>query len=321
MIVGEARRRVRALLAAGLIGALPLTVAVSALIWAADLPSVLPLRWSGVDVVAVVSTPVLLVAVIALGLTGTVIAITNCRRAWRGDHSQSYLGASMTAAISASAWVALAGAAATTPDGSSPQIGLWWFVVIAAIAYAFLPPTVCPAHGPVPAAASPLHIRPDDALAWTSQVSLPVVRWAVLIVLAIVVPVSVSDLLLGTNPTASLIWLLAGVLLAVPAGVLFTRIRIMVDRRGLTIRSHVGGISLKHIPLSIVQSARAGWSEPARCGGVGYRAGSSGSGLITGPGPVLTVAISDGSEFSVSVRDSADAADAASVLEALRSAH
>lgn len=311
-------RRARAAVATLLVALMPLVVAVTATAWWPQMPSILPRQWAGGQVVAVISTPVLLICALAVGVIGAVVATYNTIRLFRTGRSGSYLGASMAAAIPAGLWVSLAGAATTQVAG---ELGLWWIATLLAVGYAFLPPLIAPAGGSRIVEAAPLSVAPGDTVAWASSFTSPVALWTIVGVLAVTVTIGVSELVTGGDRTAALAWLGAGLLVTVPVAALFTRVRVFVDARGVLVRSGVGNITLRHVPLDQVQSARAEWVEPARWGGTGYRFGSRGSALITGSGPVLAVGLSDGTEFSVSLRTPADAADAAAVATGLRARH
>lgn len=313
----DRNRRVRASLATALVASTPLLVVVTAITWWPQLPEVMPRQWSNGEVVAVISTPMLLTCALAVGVIGAVVATYNTIRLFRTGRNGSYLGASMSAALPTGLWVSLAGAAST----HFAEIGWWWLATILAAAYALLAPLIAPAGGSRIVEAAPLSVTPGDTVAWASSFSSPVAMWTIVGTLAISVTIGVSELVTGGDRIAALAWLGAGLLITIPVAALFTRVRVFVDARGVIVRSGVGNITLCHVPLEQVQTARAEWVEPARWGGTGYRVGSKGSALITGSGPVLALELSDGSEFSVSLRSPADAADAAAVAETLRARH
>lgn len=313
----DRNRRLRASIATVLVALMPLVIVVTAITWWPQLPEVIPRQWSNGEVVAVISTPVLLTCALAVGVIGAVVATYNTIRLFRTGRSGSYLGASMAAALPTGLWVSLAGAATT----HFAEIGWWWLATVLAAAYAFLAPLIAPAGGSRIVEAAPLSVAPSDTVAWASSFTSPVAMWTIVGVLAVTVTIGVSELVTGGDRIAALAWLGAGLLITIPVAVLFARLRVFVDARGVIVRSGVGNITLRQVPLEQVQTARAEWVEPARWGGTGYRVGSKGSALITGSGPVLALGLSDGSEFSVSLRSPADAADAAAVAEGLRARH
>jgi hypothetical protein len=309
-------RRVRVCVATVLIVLMPLVVVVTATAWWPELPVVMPRQWSGGEVVAMISTPVLLTCTLAVGVIGAVVATYNAIQLFRTGRSGSYLGASMAAAVTAGLWVTLAGAAKT----QGADLGWWWIATIASVGYAFLPPLIAPAGGSRILEAAPLSVAPGDTITWASTSTSPVAMWTIVGVLSVTIAFGVSELVTGSRG-AALAWLGAGLLVTIPIASLFVRLRVLVDARGVIVRSGVGNITFRHVPLEKVQTARAEWVEPARWGGTGYRLGPKGSALITGSGPVLALSLSDGSEFSVSLRSPADAADAAAVTEGLRARH
>lgn len=310
-------RRVRASIATVLVALMPLVTVVTAITWWPQLPVVMPRQWSNGEVVAVISTPVLLTCALAVGVIGAVVATYNTIRLFRTGRSGSYLGASMAAALPTGIWVSLSGAATT----QFAEIGWWWLATVLAAAYAFLAPLIAPAGGSRIVEAAPLSVAPGDTVAWASSFTSPVAMWTIVGVLAVTVTIGVSEVVTGGDRIGALAWLGAGLLITIPVAALFARLRVFVDARGVIVRSGVGNITLRHVPLEQVRTARAEWVEPARWGGTGYRVGSKGSALITGSGPVLALGLSDGSEFSVSLRSPADAADAAAVAEGLRARH
>lgn len=313
----DRNRRVRACCATFLIALMPVVIVVTATAWWPKLPPVMPRQWAGGQVVAVISTPVLLTCALALGVIGAVVATFNTIRLFRTGRSGSYLGASIAAAIPAGLWVSLAGVVTT----QGTELGWWWTATVAAAACAFIPPLIAPAGGSRIVEAAPLSVEPGDTVAWASTITSPVAIWTIVAVLAVTITIGLSDLITGGDRTAAFAWLGAGLLITIPVAALFARLRVFVDARGVIVRSGVGNITLSHVPLDKVQTARAEWVEPARWGGTGYRFGSKGSALITGSGPVLALGLADGTEFSVSLRSPADAADAAAVAEGLRALH
>ena len=85
--------------------------------------------------------------------------------------------------------------------------------------------------------------------------------------------------------------------------VMFARIRLRVDARGLTVRSALLGVPLKIIRLGDIVEAHADYLEPLRWGGWGYRVTPGRSGVILRAGPGLVVTRRNGKIFAVSVTE------------------
>ncbi|HEX7823579.1 MAG TPA: hypothetical protein VF477_01630, partial [Mycobacterium sp.] len=178
---------------------MPLVVIVTATVWWPELPAVMPRQWAGGEVVAVISTPVLLTCALAMGVIGAVVATYSAVQLFRTGRSGSYLGASMTAAIPAGLWVSLAGAAST----QGTDLGWWWLPTIASAGYAFLPPLIAPAGGSRILEAAPLSVAPGDTVAWASTFTSPVAMWTIVGVLSVSITIGLSELVTGGDRTAA----------------------------------------------------------------------------------------------------------------------
>ena len=95
-----------------------------------------------------------------------------------------------------------------------------------------------------------------------------------------------------------------GALLVILVGSLaLARLRVRIDNRGLRIVSELLPFLRKSIPLATIREARTEVLEPASWGGWGYRVAPGRSALLLFAGPGLTVDLTNGKNFSLSLRD------------------
>ncbi|MFI8324692.1 DUF1648 domain-containing protein [Streptomyces sp. NPDC085529] len=119
-------------------------------------------------------------------------------------------------------------------------------------------------------------------------------------------------LLLAAGAVAALLgpwWLLPlAVLIAVP-GLALARVRVNVDRHGLTVRSTLAPRPRVQVPLADIAGADArDVHAVAEFGGWGYRVRARRTGVILRSGEALVVRRGDGREFAVTVPDARTAA-------------
>ncbi|PTR26740.1 uncharacterized protein DUF1648 [Rhodococcus sp. OK519] len=200
-------------------------------------------------------------------------------------------------------------------DAANATIALWWLVPVAllgiAAGCAALPmvgrAVAVPVTAVPPADAPRLELADTESVVWTGSAALP--RWAAAalallpIVLALVVSRTVGPELLVTGFVGALL-----------LGVTLAPVHVVVDGRGLETRYVLTG-GRRRIPLDEIARADAvkiGLIN--RYGGIGYRVGPDGVGLLVRPGEALRVTRGDGSKFTVTV-DGAD--QAAAVLNSL----
>lgn len=140
-------------------------------------------------------------------------------------------------------------------------------------------------------------IGPGERVSW-SVVLVP--RWLVAVAVgALVLLVVLAFFVPSTIP--------AVVPVAVVA-VVFSRIEITVDHRGLRVVAGLVRVPIKRIPLEQVDQARAEDIRPADWGGWGYRIVPGRSALVLRAGPALVVEQRDGRRFAATVDDPEPAA-------------
>ncbi|WP_305094854.1 DUF1648 domain-containing protein [Prescottella sp. R16] len=200
-------------------------------------------------------------------------------------------------------------------DAADASIGLQWALVAVVLGIAAgcaaLPMVgrVMPvrAAAPPPANASRLDIADTEAVVWTGSAALP--RWA-----AIGLAALPMVLALAVSRTVGPELLVTGVVGALLLGVTLAPVHVVVDGRGLETRYVLTG-GRRRIPLDEIARADAvkiGLIN--RYGGIGYRVGPDGVGLLVRPGAALRITRGDGSKFTVTVDD---ADQAAAVLNSL----
>ncbi|MFE2555502.1 hypothetical protein ACFXGT_05610 [Streptomyces sp. NPDC059352] len=167
-----------------------------------------------------------------------------------------------------------------------------------------------PAAGPGPAADDRrLPLAAGEVAGWSRDTgSRPLTALAVLALAA--APVT---LLLATWPGA-----LLGLVIGVP-GLALARVRVTVDRHGLTVRSALARRPRVRVPLDAVEAASVRDVDALTdFGGWGYRVRAHRTGVVLRSGEALVVRREGGREFAVTVPD---ARTAAALLNALVERH
>lgn len=162
-----------------------------------------------------------------------------------------------------------------------------------------------------PADASRIDLSDTETVVWTGSATMP--RWLAAVLALVPIAIVVSGVWLSSED-AVLRLFIAAVVGALLMGFALAPAHVVVDGRGLETRYVLTG-GRRRIPLDEI--ARADVAKIGlinRYGGLGYRVGPDGVGLLVRPGDALCVTRGDGSRFTVTV-DGAD--QAAAVLNSL----
>ncbi|NKS63808.1 DUF1648 domain-containing protein [Rhodococcus hoagii] len=240
----------------------------------------------------------------------------------RRDVRAARMGAATASGVGAAVAILPAGLLAGQrglDDATTASFGGWWLAVAALVGVvaAFVgtvlvgrPPSASAAAVP-PADASRLDLADTEKVVWTGAATMP--RWLA-VVLALVPLVIVVSVVWATSESAVPMLLVAAIVGALLMGLALAPVHVVVDDRGLEARYVLTG-GRRRIPLDEI--ARADTVHIGlinRYGGIGYRVGPDGVGLLVRPGEALRVTRGDGSKFTVTV-DGAD--QAAAVLNSL----
>ena len=185
--------------------------------------------------------------------------------------------------------------------------------VVAAVAGAALVgrPDPAVATAAPPADASRIDLSDTETVVWTGSAAMP--RWLAAVLALVPIAIVVSGVWLSSED-AVLRMFIAAVVGALLLGLSLAPVHVVVDGRGLETRYVLTG-GRRRIPLAEI--ARADVVKIGiinRYGGIGYRVGPDGVGLLVRPGEALRITRGDGSKFTVTV-DGAD--QAAAVLNSL----
>ncbi|GAA2909958.1 DUF1648 domain-containing protein [Streptomyces thioluteus] len=152
-----------------------------------------------------------------------------------------------------------------------------------------------------------LTLSDGESAAWTQAVGSRVLPLVGLGTLVLAVVLGLTD-----GPLPAVVLLVVGVPLTA-----LTKARVTVDRRGVTIASSAVPRPRLTIPLErVVDASRREVNAVQDFGGWGYRAASGASGVILRSGEALSVRLTSGSEFVVTVDDAATAAALLNTLAA-----
>ncbi|MGA5217770.1 DUF1648 domain-containing protein [Streptomyces cinereoruber] len=175
-------------------------------------------------------------------------------------------------------------------------------LALAGLALTRLVPEEEPAADPGAADGPRLPLGPSEVAGWSRvSASRPLTVLALLALAA--VP---ATLLLAPWPGA---WLaLLGLVIGVP-GLALARVRVTVDRRGLTVRPALVPRPRVRVPLAEVTGATVRDIDPvSEFGGWGYRVWPQRTGVVLRSGEALVVRRDSGREFAVTVSDAHTAA-------------
>lgn len=183
-------------------------------------------------------------------------------------------------------------------DAAQATLPGWTFPVAAVIALLFGAAgwLIAPA-GPVaadpPAAVEPLPIGHGERVSWSRQVTSP---WMLLTGLtSLVIGVAVGVVV---HPVVGAIAVFAG-LFAVQLAV----VRVVVDRRGLTVGSGLLGWPRWRLAPAEISEVTATDISPAHFGGYGFRLVPGATAVVLRGGPGIVVTRRSGRQFAVSVDD------------------
>ncbi|SDM81870.1 SdpI family protein [Allokutzneria albata] len=179
----------------------------------------------------------------------------------------------------------------------------WWSFVIPFVAgllggtagYLLAGRTVAPAAEPLPSDAPRIPLAAEERASWSQTVvtRMPVV-------------VSVLVLALGIFVTYAVGW--PGILVLLSALTLMcsASVRVTVDSNGLAVRPTFPGWPRKRIGLDRIAHASVRETEPVRkFGGWGYRYWGRTTAVVLRAGEAISLELTDGSEFLVTVDDAA----------------
>ncbi|MBM2619431.1 DUF1648 domain-containing protein [Actinoplanes sp. LDG1-06] len=273
-----------------------LPAAVTAATWASwsdRLPGRMATHWSGTGPADGFSSSsgfgaAMLITGVVAGVAGIVAAGRAGQRFWLGL-------AGAVAGSTAGIWVCTA--TATLDNPADPRLGWRLLYFVAGLAWGAV---VALAAGPSPAGVqpppetvAPLDLAPTERAAWSTTLRAPALL-ASMAVAAIVVVVVAA---VGQAP----IWPVVVVPLA--AALVFGRVRVTADRRGLRLTAGLLNLPFKTIPLAEITGVEATEIEPLEWGGWGYRVTPGRAALVLRRGPGLVVHQSNGRRFAVTLDD------------------
>jgi hypothetical protein len=174
------------------------------------------------------------------------------------------------------------------------------------------------AADPPPSDSPRIAVRDDQRISWSGTARMPRALSAGLALL----PIAIIGIVTAFRPGDWVIPVIVGVAVGILLFIVTAfPIRVLIDDTGLTVRGLMA-LGRRHIPITQVaqaQSLTVGWVN--RFGGIGYRIGAAGTGIIPRPGPVIAVTRGDGSCLAVGVDGADEAAAVLNTLAARAHAH
>lgn len=253
---------------------------------------------------------------VALLLGGIVLLLT------RRDVRAARMGAGVASGLGTAVAllpVLLLGPQRELSAAADATFDAWWLAVAAVVgvaaglagAVSVGRPDAVAAHTAPPADAARIGLADSESVVWTGSAAMP--RW--LAVALGLLPVALAAVVVGgTSESAVPMVLVTAIVGALLMALALAPVHVVVDARGLETRYALTG-GRRRIPLDEIARAdavRIGLIN--RYGGIGYRVGPDGVGLLVRPGAALRVTRADGSKFTVTV-DGAE--QAAAVLNSL----
>ncbi|WP_127502471.1 DUF1648 domain-containing protein [Actinoplanes solisilvae] len=267
-----------------------LPLAVTAFTWAAwsdRLPDRLPTHWSGTGPADGFSDATgFAVAILAVGVAAGVAALFVPRT--------RYLLAACGAVAGGAAGVWLA---AASTDPVDTRLGWRFLWLVAGIGWAAVVAVVAGpqpgGHTPPPVTVTPLDLSPTERAAWSTTQRAPLLL-TISVIAALVIAVVAA-----AGPVE--IW----PVLAVPVltGLVFGRVRVTVDRRGVRLVAGLLDIPFKTVPLKDIVRADATEINPLEWGGWGYRITPGRSALVLRKGPGLVLYLTNGHLLAITMDD------------------
>ncbi|MFI5935262.1 DUF1648 domain-containing protein [Actinoplanes sp. NPDC051494] len=267
--------------------------------WSGRLPSRIATHWGGSGQADGFSSAtgfgvtLLLVAVAAAVAATVAVPVTR-----NGAAARFWLTTAGTTAGGAAGTGAAATLAALA-DPADPRLGWRIGLLLAGVAWGFVVLAAAgrpPRPEPAPAVAvDVLDLGPTERAAYLTTLSSPLLA-GVTLAAGIVVAVVAATV-------APVLWPV--LVLPVAAGVVFGRLRVSADRRGLRVVAGLAGIPVKRVALDDIASAEAAEIRPSQWGGWGYRVTPGASALVLRGGPGLVLVLRDGRRFAVTLDDPA----------------
>jgi hypothetical protein len=277
-----------------------LVLSVTATLWLGRLPAELPLGWLGAEG-GTFARPEVLSGVLGMfALLAAVTGLISLADAAADIRPWLVLVAGVVGGLATATWLAAAGLGITgVPTSALAVLGLVLLVLLGA-AYGLVPfllssraRRVRPQDG---AAGVPL--SPGESAAWFTTLRVPM--FVVLAGIAVLLAVAVSVILVpvqAVGATAAVVTLL----LVAALCLVFSRIRVSVDRRGLRVVSSLFRFPIAHVALDRIVSARPTELRPAEWGGWGYRIMPGRTAIVVSGHRGILVERDNGTHFAVTV--------------------
>ncbi len=283
-----------------------LPVGVLAATWAAwsdRLPARIATHWSGTgpaddDSSTTGFFTVLLVVGVLAAVAGTVAVALTGRFAQDAGRAATahFLIPAAGAVTGGTAGIWMATALATLDDPDDARLGWRFLLFVVGLAWALAvravagpAPVTAPADLPV--ATDQLGLTPTERAAFRTSLASPLLVGVTLASAAIIAVLAAT-----TQPG---LWPV--LVLPVLAGLLFGRVTVTADHRGLRLVAGLLGVPVKHIALADITAATAEDINPLEWGGWGYRMIPGRSALVLRSGPGLVLHLRDGRRFAVTL--------------------
>ncbi|MFC5928455.1 hypothetical protein D6T64_20780 [Cryobacterium melibiosiphilum] len=295
-----------------------LVVLISAVLWWPELPEALPRQWNADGIASTSPTEVMLGVLGGLTLVAALGAALALPAGAAPNRRTIYLAAGFIAGLAGAIWLLSAGISVLPGADQSDPRG-WPLLAVpfagyGAIAYFLAHPSMMPVQDytasyggsgvdeTADAARARLAASVFGRTEWTASTSSPL--FTGLASVAAVGAIGIITLpALRDAVTSANVVVMAIIAFALVFIVMFARIRIRIDGRGLSVRSMILGAPLKIIPLTDIIEAHTDYLEPLRWGGWGYRITRGRSAVILRAGPGLVVTRRNGKLFAVSMTD------------------
>lgn len=277
-------------------------VVVTWLLWRDALPDEIPKQWDADGVNSTAPAGIMLGMTALASFVAASVATVALRASAVPSRRSTFLGTGFVAGLASSVWLVTGAAAVVADRSGESDPGGWPLLALLACGYGAIPYFLSPKLREIsPRDSVEIELAPSETGAWSKTVTVPLFAWVALIV--VVGSAVLLTTMIGEGDTAGA--LVAGFVLffVLILMVVFVRLRVSVDWRGLKVVSSILRIPLKTAQLGEIESVHVDNLDPVQWGGWGYRIMAGRSGIILRRGPGLVLNLTNGKQFAVSLID------------------
>lgn len=277
-------------------------VSVTATLWFDRLPAELPVQWLGIKGGTFARSDVLSGITGTIALLAAVTGIISLAKVAAAIRPWLVLAAGMVGGSATAVWLVAAGfglAGSSAPAAAGP----WLLVlVLAAACYGAVPYQLCSRQRRVRLEDAPqgVSLGRDETGAWFTTLQVPM--FGILAAVSTLAATVIAVLLVPRDAIGASAAVVVLVLFAA-ACLVFARLRVSVDHRGLRVVSSLFRFPIAQVGLDRIVSARVADLRAAEWGGWGYRIMPGRTAIVVSGRRGVLVERTNGTHFAVTVPD------------------